>query len=96
MIQQTSAAEKLDSLAFQFCKIATVALIAGKYTLIVAAGLSSVLFVWAYAKGKRESKCFLRFPLLIAGIWALVVAWSAVVLWRPDWVDALRKLVLVA
>lgn len=71
-------ADKLEGIAFQFCKIATVSLLAGRYTLPVAAGLCAVLYVVAYAKGKRDSRCVLRYPLVIAAVWgAVTVAWIA-------------------
>ena len=77
-LAEKSPAEKLEGIAFQFCKIATVSLIAGRYTLPVAAILCAVLYVVAYAKGKRDSRCVLRFPLLIAGVWSFVAAaWIA-------------------
>lgn len=69
-------ADKLEGIAFQFCKVATVSLIAGRYTLPVAATLCSALYVAAYVKGKRDSRCALRYPLLIAALWAAVAtAW---------------------
>ena len=89
---QKSTGDKLESLAFQFCKIATVALLAGRYTLLIAASLSSILFVWAYFKGKRESRCFLRYPLLIAGLWAIGAVWAGLVLWDPELIEHIRKL----
>jgi len=78
MTQTKSPSEKLESIAFQFCKIATVSLIAGRYTLPVAAILCAVLYVAAHFKGTRESRCVLRYPLLIAGVWSFVaIAWFA-------------------
>ena len=77
-ITEKPSADKLEGIAFQFCKIATVSLIAGRFTLPVAAGLCAVLYVVAWFKGKRDSRCVLRFPLLIAGVWGFVaVAWIA-------------------
>jgi hypothetical protein len=77
-IEIKSPGDKLEGIAFQFCKIATVSLIAGRYTLPVAAGLCAILYVAAYVKGKRDSRCVLMYPLLIAGVWGLVAAvWIA-------------------
>src|SRR3954463_4443913 len=68
----------LEGIAFQFCKIATVSLLAGRYTLPVAATLCAALYVVAYVKGKRESTCVLKYPLLIAGVWGFVaICWVA-------------------
>lgn len=87
---EKSPAEKLEGIAFQFCKIATVSLIAGRYTLPVAASLCAILYVVAYVKGKRDSRCVLRYPLLIAGVWGSVaVVWIALAL-SPDLQDLVR------
>ena len=75
---RNSSAEKLEGIAFQFCKIATVSLLFGRYTLPAAALLCAILYVVAFVKGKRDSRCVLRYPLLIAGVWGLVAAaWIA-------------------
>ena len=88
-IEKTSA-EKLEGIAFQFCKIATVSLIAGRYTLPVAAILCAALYVVAYVKGKRDSRCVLRYPLLIATVWAAVAAgWIALAV-SPTLQNAVR------
>jgi hypothetical protein len=73
-----------ERIAFQFCKIATVALIAGPYTLPVASGLAAVLFGAAFVQGCRTSKCFLRYPLLLTVLWAAVCATSIAIILRPD------------
>jgi hypothetical protein len=65
--------------AFQFCKVATVAVLAGRYVLPLAAGLASILFVSAYAKGKRDTRCIGKHPLLIAAFWAVV---CGLAIWR--------------
>lgn len=75
------AGGKLEGLAFQFCKIATVSLLAGRYVLPVSAGLCACLYFAAYFKGKRESRCILRYPLLIGAFWLAVTAgWFMVTL----------------
>lgn len=76
--------EKYEGIAFTFCKAATIALIAGRFTLPVAAGLASVFYVLAYAKGKQDTRCVLRLPLLIAGLWLWVAAISLYAILNPD------------
>jgi hypothetical protein len=73
-----------EKLAFQFCKIATVALILGRYTLLVASGLAAILFTVSFVQGCRRSKCFLRYPLLLAVLWTAVFGVSLTLLLRPD------------
>jgi hypothetical protein len=81
---EKTAGEKLEGVAFQFCKIATVALIAGRYTLPVAAGLCSVLYAVAYLRGKKDTRCWLRYPLLLTALWGLVCIASVVAIARPE------------
>lgn len=65
-----------EGLAFTFCKTATLCLLLQQFALPVAAGLAAVFFTLAHVQGKRESRCILRVPLLIAALWAAVcVAW---------------------
>jgi len=66
--------EVYEGIAFQFCKIATVSLIAGRYVLPVAAGFCSAFYIAAYLKGKKDTRCYLRYPLLISGFWGIVAA----------------------
>ena len=70
--------EVVEGVAFQFCKVATVALILGRWTLPVAAALAAALYGWAYFSGKHNTRCILRYPLVIATFWGLV---SAVCFW---------------
>ena len=69
--------DKLEGIAFTFCKAGTLVLIFGRYSLPAIATLASVLFLLAFLKGKKDTRCFLRFPILLAVVWGLVavVAW---------------------
>lgn len=66
--------EIFEGLAFQFCKVATVALLTGRWCLPVASGIGAALFLAAHLNGKRDTRCFLRSPLLAAATLALVCA----------------------
>lgn len=63
-----------EGIAFQFCKIATATFIARQFTLPVAAFLCSMFFLLAYAHGKRDTRCFGRYPLIVAAFWLCVTA----------------------
>ena len=74
-------AQKYDRLAFTFCKMGTVGLIAWLLTppvfvLIVALG-AIYLYGRAVALGITRSQCILRRPMLIMGFWAVVAAADA-------------------
>lgn len=75
---EPTSGERLEKIAFQFCKIATVAFLCGRFTLPIAATLASGLYLAAHIQGKRDTRCVLRYPLLIACFWGVVavVAWT--------------------
>ena len=83
--------EVVEGVAFQFCKVATVAFFLGRWTLPVAAGLASALYLWAFASGKKDTRCVLRYPLLISAFWGVVSAVSFWVILRPDGLRGLLK-----
>ena len=69
-------AETYERVAFTFCKLGTVGLIAWLLTppvfvLVVAAAVVA-LYGRALALGVRSSRCFLRRPLYIIGFWVAV------------------------
>ncbi|HVT12728.1 MAG TPA: hypothetical protein VHE55_10715 [Fimbriimonadaceae bacterium] len=76
--------EVVEGVAFQFCKVATVAFILGRWTLPVAAALASGLYVWAYFSGKRDTRCVLRYPLFIAAFWGIVSGFAFWFTIRPQ------------
>jgi hypothetical protein len=74
-------AQKYDRLAFTFCKMGTVGLIAWLLTppvfvLIVALG-AIYLYGRAVALGITRSQCILRRPMLIMGFWTVVAVADA-------------------
>lgn len=77
-------AQKYERLAFTFCKMGTVGLLAWLITppifvLLVAVGAIG-LYGRALALGITRSQCILRRPLLIMSFWAVVAA--SIVAWR--------------
>ncbi|HSL77632.1 MAG TPA: hypothetical protein VK867_11845 [Candidatus Limnocylindrales bacterium] len=71
-----SPPEKYERLAFTFCRMGTVGLIAWLVTPAVFVLIVAVVAIALYAKsitlGVSWSKCFLRRPTLIIGFWAVV------------------------
>lgn len=79
-----SRAQKYERLAFTFCKMGTVGLLAWVLTppifvLLVAVG-AIYLYGRALALGITRSQCVLRRPLLIMGFWAAVA--TSIVVWQ--------------
>jgi hypothetical protein len=68
--------EKYERLAFTFCKMGTVGLIAWALTpavfVLVVAVVAIVLYARSITLGVSWSRCFLRRPTLIIAFWALV------------------------
>jgi len=67
---------RFERLAFTFCKAATLILITRKFALPVAAGGAALFYVLAIVYGKRDTRCWLRFPAVIAAFWGLVAGIS--------------------
>ena len=80
----TPQESKFGRLAFAYCKIATFSLLAGRFVLPLAALLSASFFVVSYSQGKKETKCYLRYPLLAAGFWLLVLVGWITIQFFPD------------
>jgi hypothetical protein len=76
-------AQKTERLAFTFCKMGTIGLLAWLVTppifVIIVASAAIVLYGRALAQGLDRARCILRYPRLIMGFWAAVVA--ATVTW---------------
>jgi hypothetical protein len=70
--------EKYERLAFTFCKMGTVGLMAWALTppvfVLIVASVAIVLYARSITLGVSWSRCFLRRPTLIIGFWALVAA----------------------
>ena len=69
---ERTRAEAFESLGFGFCKVATVALLTGRWCLPVASGLCAAFFLLAHLGGKRDTRCRLRSSLLAALVYGLV------------------------
>ena len=78
-----SRPEKYERMAFTFCRMGTVGLIAWLVSpaifVLVVALVAIVLYAKSISLGVSWSKCFLRRPTLIIGFWAAVA--SADVVW---------------
>ena len=76
-----SPPEKYERLAFTFCRMGTVGLIAwlvGPAWFVLAVALIAIaLYAKSITLGVSWSKCFLRRPTLIIGFWAAVAAVDA-------------------
>jgi hypothetical protein len=76
-----SPPQKYERLAFTFCRMGTVGLLAWAVTPAVFVLVVALVAIALYAKsitlGVSWSKCFLRRPTLIIGAWAAIAAADA-------------------
>jgi len=77
--------EVFERLAFTFCKAATIVLLTQRFALPVASGAAAVFYVLADRHGKKDTRCVLRAPLLIAAFWGAVCLISLYATLRPFW-----------
>lgn len=74
-------AQKYERLAFTFCKMGTIGLMAWALTppifVLVVAVVAIGLYSRAVTLGLLRSRCFLRKPLLIIGFWVAVAVADA-------------------
>jgi hypothetical protein len=70
--------EKYERMAFTFCRMGTVGLIAWVVSppvfVLVVALVAIALYAKSITLGVSWSKCFLRRPTLIIGVWAAIAA----------------------
>lgn len=73
-----SRPEKYERMAFTFCRMGTVGLIAWVVTppifVLVVAVVAIALYAKSITLGVSWSKCFLRRPTLVIGVWAAIAA----------------------
>ena len=74
--------EKYEKLAFTFCRMGTVGLIAWALSPALFVLIVAIVAILLYAKsitlGVSWSKCFLRRPTLIIGVWAAIAVVDAI------------------
>jgi len=74
--------EVLESTAFTLCKAATLIALTGRWALVVAAGGATVFYLLADYHGKKDTRCLLMKPKLIAAFWGGIALASAYFQWH--------------
>jgi len=72
----TERGANMEGYAFTFCKAAFLALLFGKYAVLVLSTAAVALYLLAYANGVREWRCWLKPPWVVV-FFALVAAVQA-------------------
>lgn len=71
--------KEIEGYAFTFCKAAFLALLFGKYAVLVLSVGAVVLYLAAYAQGVREWRCWVKPPWVVL-FFAVVAAAQAYLL----------------
>ena len=85
LAQSPTRGEVYERVAFTFCKAATLILLTQRFALPVASGAAAIFYVMADRHGKKDTRCILRVPLLIAAFWGAVCLVSLYATLRPLW-----------
>ncbi len=67
----------------QVCTLMGISHCAWQFALPVASGAAALFFILADRHGKKDSRCIVRVPLLIAGFWSIVAILSIYTIVRP-------------
>ena len=75
--------KEIEGYAFTFCKAAFLALLFGKYAVLVLSLAAVVLYLVAYAQGVREWRCWVKPPWVVIFFAAVAVAQAYFLFWSP-------------
>lgn len=71
-----SKGEVFEGVAFTLCKAATLILLTRDFALPVAAGGAAIFYILADINGKKDTRCLLMRPKVIALFWGAVAVVS--------------------
>jgi len=75
--------KELEGYAFTFCKAAFLALLFGRYAVLVLSMAAVVLYLVAYAKGVREWRCWVKPPWVVIFFEGVALAQGYLLFWSP-------------
>lgn len=75
--------KEIEGYAFTFCKAAFLALLFGKYAVLVLSVAAVVLYVWAAALGVREWRCWVKPPWVVVFFAVVAIVQFYVLFIRP-------------
>lgn len=87
-MNEKTRGEKFESIAFTFCKAATIILFTQNFALPIASGAAAIFYILAYAFGKKDTCCWLKWPPLIAGFWGSVCLVSTLLTFNPQFITS--------
>jgi hypothetical protein len=75
--------KELEGYAFTFCKAAFLALLFGRYAVLVLSTGAVVLYLVAYAQGVREWRCWVKPPWVVIFFASVAIAQAYLLFWSP-------------
>ena len=75
--------KEIEGYAFTFCKAAFLALLFGRYAVLVLSAVAVVLYLTAYARGVREWRCWVKPPWVVFFFAAVAIAQAYWLFWSP-------------
>lgn len=74
---------EIEGYAFTFCKAAFLALLFGKYAVLALSTGAVILYLWAYAAGVRQWRCWVKPPWVVVAFAAVAAAQAYLLFWSP-------------
>jgi hypothetical protein len=75
--------KELEGYAFTFCKAAFLALLFGRYAVLVLSTAAVILYLAAYSKGVREWRCWVKPPWVVIFFAGVAIAQAYLLFWSP-------------
>ena len=74
---------EIEGYAFTFCKAAFLALLCGKYAVLVLSSAAVVLYLAAYAMGVRQWRCWAKPPWVVIFYAGIAALQAYLLFWHP-------------
>lgn len=74
---------EIEGYAFTFCKAAFLALLFGRYAVLVLSIAAVFLYAVAYVQGVREWRCWVKPPWVVLFFAGVAVAQAYFLFWSP-------------
>lgn len=74
---------EVEGYAFTFCRAAFLALLFGKYAVLALSVGAVILYLWAYAWGVRQWRCWLKPPWVVVAFAGVAMLQAYLLFWSP-------------
>lgn len=75
---------EVEGYAFTFCKAAFLALLFGKYAVLVLSTAAVILYLVAYALGVRQWRCWAKPPWVVVFYAGIAALQAYLLFWNPS------------